>query len=453
MNIVQIESRLNYLEKYDRKVRNYFNPKATGRKHRYIIDLIADHKIDSELYGLGSYWKPEINLLDDSPLDLKPTNISHENEQPKRSPDKSIKKVKFGKLRDLELIHLDSGLEKESYKGAFAHTKLPKHPKSRARTISPMGRSTQVNHFLSPELCEEELSFCSTKLSSVIESNLTARSNAIKPKVVNVVDINEILNELSFMSDQDSVIHTLPTDILQELSPKNQSFNDILIKSDYKNFTLNIGSAGECKVCFKDLTEPKRPEVTLIGNIDEYGNLLYDGSRYLDLSTILPWSKSYNHLKGHILLISVNVANHCIFQSYILLDTSKSKNLFRARNEIKRYKLITELNQQHQRAYLPSIRKIKETHLNSDSPIKEVTSRLAYPRSVTPVVNSMTNGLYNYKNKLSLFRVNAYPAHLSEYERFDGLTSLCKSQPKKTERTNEENSFRIKIKGNGLKLN
>lgn len=452
MNFVQIESRLNYLEIYDRKVRNYFNPnKPSGRKHPYINDLTADYRIDSELYGLGSYWKPEVNVLADSPIDVKHTTIHPDNDLSRRSPEKSIKKVKFGKLRDLDLIHLESGVEKESYKGIFAHTKIAKQMsnyKPKILSLSPMAKTTQINHFFTPELCGEEHSLCSTKLSSVIEANLTSRSIPAKRKVANVVDTKEILNELTRISDQDSVIHTLPADILKELKPKVQSYNDILVKTDYKNFTLSLESSGECQIYFKDLSETDRPEVNVSGNIDEYGHLLYEGSRFIDLSTFIPWSKSYKHLKGHTLFMSVKVANQYIFKSYLLLDTQKSKNLFRARNEIKRYKIETDLNQQ--RAYLPYIHKNKETHLNQESPAKYGPSRLAYSRNISPIVNPLTTGLYNFKNKFSLFRVNAYPAHLSEYERLDSITPCTKPKHKTTGRMSEE--VGINIKGNRLKI-
>lgn len=452
MNIVQIQNRLNYLEKYDKKVRNYFNPnKSSGKKHPYIHDLTADYKIDSELYGLGSYWKPEVETVLESPIEPKLATLTQqETTQHRKSPEKFVKKVKHAKLRDLELIHLDQGIEKESYKGIFAQTKIAKHnavPRNRTQSVSPTGKTVHINHLVPPEVLEFEQSLCSTKISSVIEANLTSRSVTGKRKVHNAVDTKEIFNELSRISDHDSVVHTLPADILEEKVTKEQAYNDIIVKPDFRSFNLTLQSCGECTIYFKDLSESDRPEVTLQGFINENGHVTYEGNRFIDLSIVLPWSISKRHLKGHTLLMTISQSNSCIFKTFVLLDIAKSKNLFRARNEIKRYKVLNELS--HQRAYLPSIYKNKETHLNTESPPKDSFSRLAYARNVSPTINPLTNGLYNFKNKFSLYRVNAYPAHLSEYERLDSLTPLSKPKLKTPGRPHDE--IGIQITGNGIK--
>jgi hypothetical protein len=452
MNIVQIENRLSYLERYDKKVRDYYNPnKSSGKKHPYIHDLTADYKIDSELYGLGSYWKPEVETVLESPIESKLVALmQQETAQHRRSPEKYVKKVKHAKLRDLELIQLDQGIEKESYKGIFAQTKIAKHnaaAKNRTHSMSPTGKTVHIKHLVPPEVLDFEPGLCSTKLSSVIEANLTSRSVTGKRKVHHAVDTKEIFNELSYISDHNSLVHTLPADISEEKVPREQGYNDILVKPDFRSFNITLQSEGECMIYFKDLSESDRPEVTLSGFINENGHVSYEGSRFIDLSTVLPWSISQKHLKGHTLLMTISQSNSCIFKTFLLLDTAKSKHLIRARNEIKRYKVLTELS--HQRAYLPSIYKNKETHINTESPPKYSFSRLAYARNVSPTINPLTSGLYNFKNKFSLYRVNAYPAHLSEYERLDRLTPLSKPKVKTPGRPHDE--IGITITGNGIK--
>lgn len=213
MNLKSIEEKFQTLDKRDKEIRKYYNPRAQkGKQHQYIGDLKADFEYDSMLYGLGSFWSPETEE-DEAGLSELPT--IEPQKSPKKLPVTKKSQTKVARLKDQRVLDLQKPFQKDSYVGMFSNTKvlntdyLYKSPYKQIEAANWKSSVEKANSPKSPstELTKNQNSPFSSQVERRLKESKTDNSTyhkKPKDKVLKQEEFKKMLGEIETLLQKPS---------------------------------------------------------------------------------------------------------------------------------------------------------------------------------------------------------------------------------------------------------
>ncbi|OMJ87833.1 hypothetical protein SteCoe_10398 [Stentor coeruleus] len=386
MNIKNIESQFELLEKRSKYVSDYFNPSIRSQKqHPYITDLQEDYLEDTEIFGLDRYI-----IKKKPPKATSQSPILNTKESQSIIKQKFSKKPRRAKRKQVKLESMKESVNNLSYKGNFSTTKLlPEKNSIETLPIKP----SYLNFSNWEGSISHDHQF-STVMSTDFTYDLDLKDLKSYPEDMNSDYIRKSFIEINKFSSKNNKYSFSPykhngqltrrsISVPLDLNIKYQKDPNIEIKADKGTFHVRVMEISQ--MISKDFYDLKT----------ESGFIMFDKSRKLDLE------KEFGDVYGKTFCVTTenvegNLVFYVVFKKYskeVEEDTVFLIKKFKQMREIKHFNKVK----------LP---KIRENEIRN----KGMSVDFKHP---------ITEALVKYRDQGKLYKPQSYLAKLSIFEEHD----------------------------------
>lgn len=382
MNLKSIEAQFQKIDSRAKRISEYFNPVARGRKqHPYIKEIKEDFDEDSKIYSLNKYLYTN-KLANSSSL---PPVLKQIDEV---KPEEIKKKIHYmvPKRKQLKIDSMKELKPELKYKGSFSITKLlpdRKNPKVSQSMQFPRHVDSWAEG-ISIQSYPESLDYSSISIENDLKQVKTY------PENISSEYIKESFSQLTKFSSKNSRYNLSPDDFLFNSNKLKSPGDDLIVKYQTDPNLRIKAEKGEHSLHICDINLMTYRDYIKVEAFN--GFLVFNGSKKLNLE------HEFGNIWGHT------------FQ--ICIDRCKRQEVF--------YVCFSKFSKETQDQVMRSIRNFKDVQKAQNTKrfvLPKINEKDSVKRGNDLEFNNpITAALMRFRNKAKAFKPESYLAKLSLFE-------------------------------------